>query len=270
MIVDASARATLLLFLSWAAISPTAGQTRWIRLDAAPEPMLHEGMCYDPIHDVGVVSIDSPPDTVYMDSVYFPMVSVANFGDSTETFGTWFIFYELWGGSWIPTEMEAVPVPPLPPGDTCQVRFMNSPLFFNSGADSFMMYALTHLVGDSNASNDTMTKHFFLHPPGVAEVAGSPPASSGYYVHQNRPNPFSRYTDIEYHIPAWNHITLEVYDMAGRLVETLIDGYQEPGRHIIRWNGTGRRGRSVPSGVYTYRLEAGTVVITKRATHFGQ
>jgi hypothetical protein len=77
---------------------------------------------------------------------------------------------------------------------------------------------------------------------------------------QNQPNPFHSSTTIRYIVPSTNpasnipnHVSLKVYDITGRLVETLVNGRQKPGVYEIRWNS--RTGVSpVRSGVYFYQL----------------
>lgn len=68
---------------------------------------------------------------------------------------------------------------------------------------------------------------------------------------QNTPNPFHHTTLISYSLPAATDITLALYDITGRLVETLVNEVQQPGIHQIRWDR-----KSNPSGVYFYRLKA--------------
>jgi hypothetical protein len=72
-----------------------------------------------------------------------------------------------------------------------------------------------------------------------------------YSLYQNCPNPFQHSTAISYSLPAASHATLGIYDITGRLVETLVDDTQQPGIHEVRWNR-----KNNPSGVYFYRLKA--------------
>ena len=51
-------------------------------------------------------------------------------------------------------------------------------------------------------------------------------------------------------------VTLRIYDVTGRLVKTLVDGIETPGRKATTWDGYGRRGEKVASGVYFYRMTA--------------
>jgi hypothetical protein len=81
---------------------------------------------------------------------------------------------------------------------------------------------------------------------------------------QNQPNPFNWSTVIEYSLSVSSSVTLNIYDLTGRLVKTLVEGPREPGHYSIGWNGKDDAGRQVASGVYFYRLKAGDFVDTKR------
>jgi hypothetical protein len=76
---------------------------------------------------------------------------------------------------------------------------------------------------------------------------------------QNHPNPFNARTTIEFTLASPMHVSLVVYDVAGRLVATLVDGPAE-GPQVVVWNGVDAAGRPVGSGVYYYRLVAGDVI----------
>lgn len=71
---------------------------------------------------------------------------------------------------------------------------------------------------------------------------------------QNRPNPFNPLTAISYSVPATARVTLDVYDIAGRLVVRLIDGVQTAGPHNEKWTGLDGAGNPVASGTYFYRM----------------
>lgn len=82
----------------------------------------------------------------------------------------------------------------------------------------------------------------------------------------NYPNPFNPTTNINFSLPENVNTRLEVYDMTGRLVKTLVRGQLDAGVHTITWNGQDNVGAQVASGVYLYRLQAGTFVQTKTMT----
>jgi hypothetical protein len=76
-----------------------------------------------------------------------------------------------------------------------------------------------------------------------------------YVLSQNHPNPFNSGTTISYDLPEVAAIRLIVYDLAGRTIRTLVDGYQPSGHYAVVWDGKDEGGRMVASGVYLYRLE---------------
>jgi hypothetical protein len=78
---------------------------------------------------------------------------------------------------------------------------------------------------------------------------------------QNYPNPFNYATAITYTLPDSRDVRLEIYDVIGRKVSTLVDGFQPAGNKTISWDACG-----YPSGTYIYRLTAGDRVFTNRMT----
>ncbi|NKB69132.1 MAG: pectate lyase [Candidatus Latescibacteria bacterium] len=75
---------------------------------------------------------------------------------------------------------------------------------------------------------------------------------------QNYPNPFNPHTTIEYRIDGFVPVELNVYDALGQKIRTLVDAPQGPGRYRLQWDGRTDGGIAVSSGVYIYRLTAGT------------
>ncbi len=72
---------------------------------------------------------------------------------------------------------------------------------------------------------------------------------------QNHPNPFNPVTNISFNVPKPGHVTLGVYNVAGRLVRSLVDERRESGGYDVVWDGCDDRGRAVASGVYFARLK---------------
>jgi hypothetical protein len=70
-----------------------------------------------------------------------------------------------------------------------------------------------------------------------------------------RPNPFRDRTRIAYSLPSAGNVSLRVYDVTGRTVRTLQNGFQKPGAYSVNWDSRDNRGRQVPHGVYFYRLD---------------
>ena len=75
---------------------------------------------------------------------------------------------------------------------------------------------------------------------------------------QSYPNPFKGSTIISYSLATVNHVKLEIYDVAGNLIETLVDEKKAPGYYIVRWDGKDSAGMEVTSGVYFYKIQAHT------------
>ncbi len=70
----------------------------------------------------------------------------------------------------------------------------------------------------------------------------------------NYPNPFNPTTTIMYSLGKANKVNLDVFNIRGQKVATLVNEYQEQGRHEITWNGKDKHGKNLPSGVYFYKL----------------
>jgi len=81
---------------------------------------------------------------------------------------------------------------------------------------------------------------------------------------QNYPNPFNPLTAIPISIPVTTEVKIKVYDILGKEVKTLYAGNLTPGRHFFHWDGRDERGNTLATGVYFYRLQAGSLVQTKK------
>jgi hypothetical protein len=81
---------------------------------------------------------------------------------------------------------------------------------------------------------------------------------------QNYPNPFNPMTTIEYSIPTRSHVTIEIFNVLGQKVRTLVDEIKSAGSYQIEWSGDDHSGRSVSTGVYLYRLKADDFVQMKK------
>jgi flagellar hook assembly protein FlgD len=79
-----------------------------------------------------------------------------------------------------------------------------------------------------------------------------------YRMLQNYPNPFNPSTTIQYELPATGEVTVEVYNMLGERIVTLVNEAKEAGYHQVEWNGRDGNQRTVASGVYFYRIHAGS------------
>jgi hypothetical protein len=94
-------------------------------------------------------------------------------------------------------------------------------------------------------------------PTSVETTPGGIPTS--FTVAQNYPNPFNPSTTITYGLPSGSDVTVKVYDLVGREVATLFSGRQEAGVHSLTFDS-----RGLSSGVYMYRVSAGSSADVKR------
>jgi hypothetical protein len=75
-----------------------------------------------------------------------------------------------------------------------------------------------------------------------------------FVLSQNRPNPFNPTTVIEYALPEAGAVLLEIYNLTGQKIATLVDGHVEAGYQTAVWHAVDESGRDVASGVYVYRI----------------
>jgi hypothetical protein len=87
-----------------------------------------------------------------------------------------------------------------------------------------------------------------------------------FELHRNYPNPFNPLTKISFSLPAAHNVELSVYSLDGRKVATLVNELREPGLHEVLWTGRDDNGRTVASGTYFYRLNAGPYSDVKKMT----
>jgi hypothetical protein len=90
------------------------------------------------------------------------------------------------------------------------------------------------------------------------------PIPTTFALSQNYPNPFNPTTNIEFAIPQHETVKLEVYDILGRLVTTLANTDMPAGTYKVIWNGKDSNGQSVATGLYLYRLQAGSFTSVKK------
>ena len=85
-----------------------------------------------------------------------------------------------------------------------------------------------------------------------------------FALHQNYPNPFNPVTSLRYDLPEDGLVNITIYDMMGRVVNTLINDSQNAGYKSIQWNATNDRNEPVSAGLYIYTIQAGEFRKTKK------
>jgi len=87
-----------------------------------------------------------------------------------------------------------------------------------------------------------------------------------FEINQNYPNPFNSSTIISYKLPQYSFVEIKIFDINGRLVNSIIDEFQEAGNKLVNWNGVDSDGTNVPSGMYFYKITAMNVTKFGRMT----
>ncbi len=100
-----------------------------------------------------------------------------------------------------------------------------------------------------------------LNTIGISKISSEIP--SGYILEQNYPNPFNPETKIKYSVPKNSVISVKLYDVQGREIRTLSEGYHSAGVYEISFNAS-EFGRILPSGVYFYKLLADDFTASKK------
>ncbi|HMQ70650.1 MAG TPA: T9SS type A sorting domain-containing protein, partial [Ignavibacteria bacterium] len=86
------------------------------------------------------------------------------------------------------------------------------------------------------------------------------PSQNEYKLYQNYPNPFNPYTNIKYEMPVQGFVDIEVYNISGSKLQTLVNKNQESGSHEIVFNGS-----NLSSGIYFYKFSInGKLINTKK------
>ena len=98
----------------------------------------------------------------------------------------------------------------------------------------------------------------------LGALASGQALPEGFGLGQNYPNPFNPATMIPYELAATGYVRLEVFNLLGQRVATLVDGEQAAGRYTAQWDARDAAGQGVAAGVYIYRLLAGGSAATRR------
>tara|TARA_R110002124_G_scaffold201629_1_gene368179 strand:+ start:322 stop:5559 length:5238 start_codon:yes stop_codon:yes gene_type:complete len=139
-------------------------------------------------------------------------------------------------------------------------------------SESGEVVTLTFRIKDENSSPSISIKRFQVNELDLTttsvsneDVAINIPDEFNLY--QNYPNPFNPSTTIGFDVPnARTQVRLEIYNILGQRVKTLVNDVYTAGRYKVIWDGTNNVGGQVSTGVYIYRLQAGDIVQSKKLT----
>ncbi len=142
-----------------------------------------------------------------------------------------------------------------PSGDSVRLQSLGVHEHWNNASDK----QYSRNLGTGNGIELVKLQHSPL--TSANEGPGTP---TTFALHQNYPNPFNPSTTIGFSVSQSGPAMLEIYDVTGRLVRTLLSGNVAAGQHTAQWDGRDDRGSSVGSGVYFYRLRAGANSVASR------
>ena len=106
--------------------------------------------------------------------------------------------------------------------------------------------------------------HCFTVSGGSAVTERDPGVPATFALSQNYPNPFNPVTTMNFDLPVKARVTITIYNVLGQRIRTLVDQDLAAGRYTEEWNGSGDDGTKVASGIYFYKIEAGSFVATKK------
>ena len=119
--------------------------------------------------------------------------------------------------------------------------------------------------GDINANPLVSIFHGFgQFTGGLLSMDEGAALPAEFALHPNFPNPFNPATRIIYDLAEASDVRLEIYDLIGRNIKTLVNQTQDAGRHFISWNGDDHTGNQVSAGVYLSRLHAGNKIFSRK------
>lgn len=101
-------------------------------------------------------------------------------------------------------------------------------------------------------------------PTGIDEGASTPEIPRSLILYQNYPNPFNPITNIGFGISDFGLVRLEVYDLFGKKIVSLLNKELQPGNYQVQWNGLDKLGNQVASGIYLCHLQMGNFVQTRK------
>jgi hypothetical protein len=111
-----------------------------------------------------------------------------------------------------------------------------------------------------NTWGDIVSNNNWGQGPAVKELNVGVKADVDF---QSYPNPFSKVLRIDFTLSNPNHTVLQIYDIEGRLIRTLVNGQLNAGHHELRWNRRNHDGKIVPAGTYFCQLRTGKVIHTQ-------
>ena len=128
-----------------------------------------------------------------------------------------------------------------------QVEYSTTLTFDMGGAYGDMLSVVSGLSLDGGLSNDEMIPHLFN-------------------LDQNYPNPFNPQTMIQFHVPNLSNVSINIYDLNGKLIDVVTNSVYAQGTHSVTWDGMNLNNETVSSGVYLYKMITPEITLSKQLT----
>ena len=114
------------------------------------------------------------------------------------------------------------------------------------------------IAGTPQATAETAYTYTVTDANGASASLALQTLPATFALADNFPNPFNPATTIQYALPQAADVELTVYNVVGQVVRTLVAEHQSAGRYVVEWEATDDNGHSLSSGIYLYRLQAGS------------
>jgi len=119
----------------------------------------------------------------------------------------------------------------------------------------FHARAALDLPVETHSSYTSSTLHELESPSDIPDC---------FQLFHNYPNPFNPSTEIKFALPEAGNVELRIFNQLGQQVAVLVNGFQQAGVHSVFWNGCDELGNTVASGVYFYKIRAGSFEQTRK------
>jgi hypothetical protein len=209
---------------------------------------------------------------VFIPSVQYGSIMYHNLG--TETVNNW-IGLDLWGTHSSKDALGTLVT--LYAGETKQIRYTKAATTFKLQQHPYVHFGIGQATSiDSVVIRWPLGIKQILLNPGInqyhkiEESSGTAVASQKVVLPvkialmQNFPNPFNPETRISYQLPNNANVLLEVFNLSGQRIVTLVNKLQNVGTHSVKWTGKNQLNELMPSGMYIYQLKSVDLVLTRK------
>ncbi|MFC2084492.1 T9SS type A sorting domain-containing protein, partial [Bacteroidota bacterium] len=199
-----------------------------------------------PVNDVPLIT--GLPETIIIRSDSSYMISLWDFVSDVETPDSLLTYDFSVTNDSIVTEFDKL---------NGELKISSKPLFAGSEV-------LIITVTDDSSAFDSDSISVVVDLPTGIDLLWRNRIPKNFELEQNYPNPFNPQTKIRFGIPRMSHVIVEIFDISGQLIRTLIKNNLSPGFYEVIWEGNNNNGYKVQSGVYIYTLRTEDKFFTRK------